>query len=810
MANPNKLTPKIATTVIIVTGQANAAGFSAPLFVSEFAANASFLTRIKSYTGNRTEKDALLEADGFAEDGPVRRQVRAAMNQDGPPVTIWIGRRDALDADWGETLDAIAAENSDDWYALCVDGRDSADVQQVSAWVEPPGSDPKFALYIGQTDSVQVRDDAPGNFAGVIAALGRDRTALLWHDPVTASGFGPATVTTRTGPFVFGASESLEFRFDGGATQSFAFVASPATLTGSNTETFDLSAGGTLTLAANGLASQDVDFTSTSATLLSAASETYDLEPGDTLLVRVDGGASQPATFDAAAAVDLGTGTEPFTIGAAEQLDLDINGSGTQSFVFVGTETTAQNVADLINATASGFVASDVSGAVELRTDRRGTGASVEVLVSSTAGLLVELGLPVGTESGTGDVANIDAVTAAEIASVVTADIAGASAADEGGAVRITAASIGTGSRLNVIGGNVNAALQFSTAEDSGTGFVNATAVGAAEVSALINASVAGQVASVAGGAVVLTSNVLGTSSAITVTAGAVATTLGLAAGTVAGAGDFGNAAQAQASEIAVVIGATIVDGTVTAPSSTVQLASATSGPTSSVEILTDSVGLSWSGDGFAVGTGTDEDYADCAWVGRCITFALDAENGVGLWDNQNLNEIEPDNLKLAQRTSLEQRRVNTYTSFNGRPETHWGTSLRLDDPTFYRYISEVTTADWIDARFSEAMNDLLNSHANQKTKMRLTDEDARAKISVTGRRVLQTAERNGHSEYDGSELDLTSDTDTGVFFPRVADLTETDINLGRYAGIKARQNILVGTRRINTLIELQRPPVQL
>lgn len=811
MPNPNALSPKIDTTVVIVSGQASAAGFSSPLFVSEFVASPSFPTRIKAYSGTRTQILALLAADGFATTSAAYRQAQAALAQDGPPSTIYIGRKDAGDADWTAAMDAIYAEDSDSWYAVCIDARDSAAIQQVSAWCEPPGEDPKFALFIAQTASAQVRDNAPGNFASVIAAAGRQRTALVWHDPETASGYGPATLTSRRGPFAFGSSESLSLRVDGGSTQSFAFSAAAAVLTGSNTETFDLSAGGSLVLAANGLASQSVDFTSTAATVLSANTQTYNLAPGDTLAMRVDGGAIQTATFDAGPAVTTGGATEPFSITNGWKLDLQINGGATQSFTFDGSETTADDVADLINATAIGFsAADDGSGAVELTTDRLGTSAEIEILNTSTGSLLTELGLSAGSDTGTGDVADIDAVTAAEIVTVVNADTTGITATAPSGAVRLTSDTLGTSSRIQVTGGNVNTALGFPTSEAKGTGpFVDASVATASEVASLINANAAGLTASVSTGAVRLTSDVLGTGSSVTITAGTVATTLGLASGTVTGTGDFADASAATASEIAIKIGATLTDASVDAVSSAVVITSDTSGAASSLEIVTDSVGLTWSGDGAATGTGTDEDYLDCALVGRCITFNLDAPNGAALWDNQSLTGISPDVLTVAQKASLEQRRVNAYYALDGRGELHWGTILRLDDADYVLYIDELTTADWIDARMTEALNSLLNNYSNRKAKIPYTD-DGFALVENVFRDVLKRAERNGHTVYDGSPLNVTDPEDTGVYIPRLANQSQADINARRYSGMIARQNFQGGVQRVNSRIELQRPPVQL
>lgn len=816
MPNPDKLAPKVDTKVIIVTGQASAAGFSSPLFNSEFLASPSFPTRIKGYTGSAREKDALLAADGFPADGAARRQVAAAMAQDGPPATIYVGRRDAGDAGWGDTLDAITAENDEDWYAIAIDDRSSAGIQQVDQWVSPAGGDDRFAIFISYTDSTQVRDGTPGNFGDVITARGRNRTALAYHDSAISSGLAPATISTRTGPFVFGASETLAFRFDGGATQSYTFTSTAGVAPGLNAEPFDFTAGGVLTLAANGLPSADVDFTSTGATLTSGNAEPFlGLSPGAQLLVRVDGGPVEAATLDAAPAVLTSPNTEPFAPVNLEFLDLKINGGVTQTFVFDGSETTAALTADMINLTASGFTATAVGGAVTFTTDRAGTTAEIEIEATTSANILAEYGWVAGSTFGTGDVADIDSVTAAEIVAVILTDISDVSASDVGGSVVITADSLGFGSALQVTGGSINDATVFPTTQVMGTGpFVDASAASAAEVAAAINADISGLVASVNAGAVLLTSTQLGSGSSVTVTAGAVATELGLFAATYSGTGPFANAAQATAAELQIEINTQgIVGGTAQEVSSALQLASATSGPSSSAEITTDTVGLSWTGDGFAFGVGTDEDYFDCAWIGRCITFNLDATDGVSIWDNQELAGIAPDPLTKAQRTNLDQRRINSYVSLRrGRSQTQWGYMAYKPEPTSSPiYISEVTTADWVDLRTTEAIDDTLNNYAKAKRAINYGDgAGGFGVIENACRGVWKAADRNGHLTYDGGPLDLLDDDATGVFFPTFADQSQANIDAGEYAGIRARFNYKSKVRRVSSLIELQRPPVQL
>src|SRR5690606_20038533 len=126
---------------------------------------------------------------------------------------------------------------------------------------------------------------------------------------------------------------------------------------------------------------------------------------------------------------------------------------------------TAQNLADVINATAIGFTAADDgSGALELSTDKKGTGASITIENTSTADLLTEIGMVVGTDSGTGDCADIEAVTATELVIVINTDTTGLVASDVDGFVLLTADSVGTSSRIQVSGGAANDALDFPTA----------------------------------------------------------------------------------------------------------------------------------------------------------------------------------------------------------------------------------------------------------------------------------------------------------------------------------------------------------
>jgi hypothetical protein len=68
----------------------------------------------------------------------------------------------------------------------------------------------------------------------------------------------------------------------------------------------------------------------------------------------------------------------------------------------------------------------------------------------------------------TGDFADINNATAAEVAAVVDIDITGVTTHDAGGKVRIETDAQGTGSSIQVTGGTANAALGFATTELAG------------------------------------------------------------------------------------------------------------------------------------------------------------------------------------------------------------------------------------------------------------------------------------------------------------------------------------------------------
>jgi hypothetical protein len=811
-------------------------GFGAPTAVSEFAANPSFTGRIKSYTGTQSQKLAALIADGFATTSDAYRQVRSMNLQDGPPRTIYVGRKDAADADWGEAIAEIKAEadvsDSIAFYAFVAATRDPVEIEAIADYLEGVPDEDVFAFYLAQTDDPNVLANNAGNVAENILAKDYKRIALLWHDPETASGYGPAILQSAVGPFNIPNDSTLSLRIDGGATQAFTFNAAAATLLGSNAETFVVADGDDLIVSVNNGAAYTVTFDTTAATVLSVNAETYDITTGMTLSVRVDGGVAQVVTFTGTAGDVATTTGAPFALVDLETVTFSIDGGANQvvtfntaDFAAIGAATAAELNA-VYTAQLTGVTVTDDGTDVTVTSNRLGTSSDVEI-VAGTGGALAALGYIVGNNAGTGFAAFLDAATAAEVATEINADTIDCVAADDGGQVRITSDFVGTLSRIQVAGGTANAILAFDTNEAAGTGdFADASAATALEVTTKINASIPGGIASVDTGAVRLTSPQLGTGSALDVDASTMATTLGLSLTAVTGTGDFDNAAAATAGEIALVISATLTDGVASSAESRVKVTSNTSGATSTVQSVAGTLlttllftDANASTANSAVGTGVTEDFADAAWMGRCITFDLDATNGAALWDNQTLKGPSPTGagtvtLRGDRDITKDQRevlhdtlRVNTYELRNGRNETHFGTLLN-DQLGAGGYIDVRTTIDWFQARISEKFKSIDDAQANAKTKLPYLQSGV--DIYASGLvQVLQVGANNGHTVFDDSALDLNNPLDTGVFVPTIAMQTQTDINNRLIDGFRAQQLIQGGIQRGRVLLNLIGPTAQ-
>lgn len=157
------------------------------------------------------------------------------------------------------------------------------------------------------------------------------------------------------------------------------------------------------------------------AALAGAFKPTYNLEPGQILTVQTDLVGATNVTFNAAAATITGVGGA-FTPAAGDYIDLAYDGNATVRVTFQAGDVTLAAVVSRIN-TAFGFAfAADNAGELQFTGRRRGTAGEVNI-VGGSGTTVTDFGHVVGVTPGTGNVADIDAVTVAEVNTLVTAAI---------------------------------------------------------------------------------------------------------------------------------------------------------------------------------------------------------------------------------------------------------------------------------------------------------------------------------------------------------------------------------------------------
>jgi len=188
----------------------------------------------------------------------------------------------------------------------------------------------------------------------------------------------------------------------------------------------------------------------------------FRLQVGDQLGVDVDAGgvvlstaiAAAPATVNGVVFPGVTSG---FTGG--EQITAVVDGGAVRTITFAATDQTPAQVAARINNTFGYTAAVDNGGGLDWVAVQEGTGGSL-VIGEITAGALAAIGLVAGTTPGTGNVANLAAVTAAEIAPLVNAP--GAADTDAQGRLIVYSPTAIVGS-IQIAAGTMATALGLPT-----------------------------------------------------------------------------------------------------------------------------------------------------------------------------------------------------------------------------------------------------------------------------------------------------------------------------------------------------------
>jgi hypothetical protein len=173
-------------------------------------------------------------------------------------------------------------------------------------------------------------------------------------------------------------------------------------------------------LARDSVSGKLVLFVPGGAALKSTNDGPFNLNPGDTLVLDVNNVGNATATWDATSASITDTTTYPVADQDTKTMTITITGGEydgeVQTVTFNVATTTAALVASGINAQAKGVQASVVGGQVKLTTD--GAGSGFDIATGAGTGDLTWG----SSTAGTGDAADINAVTATEVKTVVEAD----------------------------------------------------------------------------------------------------------------------------------------------------------------------------------------------------------------------------------------------------------------------------------------------------------------------------------------------------------------------------------------------------
>lgn len=237
----------------------------------------------------------------------------------------------------------------------------------------------------------------------------------------------------------------------------------------------DASDATTKTSAAATLELNTANVAASAASVLSSNTGPWLLAPGDTLVASVNGGGNLTATFNATAAARETTAAETFNLTNNTNITVKIDGGTVQTITFLTgnfaniAAATAEEVAAVINAGLVGGKATATSSGtkVTITSDKLGTGSHVEVTGGTANGVLQ---FATAVVNGTGNVANIAAVTFAEVKSIFEAAVAGTLVTNEGGAARFSTTATGTGASLLIVA---------SSSADDEFGLDNATHTGA-------------------------------------------------------------------------------------------------------------------------------------------------------------------------------------------------------------------------------------------------------------------------------------------------------------------------------------------
>lgn len=216
----------------------------------------------------------------------------------------------------------------------------------------------------------------------------------------------------------------------------------------------------------------------TDAIAATAASNTcanagpYVLANGQTIVAVIDSEAAVTTTISATAASRTATNAGTYALSNGHTITVKVDGGAVQTIAFLTAEfvdigaATAAEVAAVLNAKIAGASCDVSGGKPRITSDSKGTGSKIEVTggTGNTA-----IAFATAEVVGTGNVSNVAAATATEVAAALTSAIGTtATISLVGGAVKITSKTTGSGSHVQVTSASTATALGFDNATHTG------------------------------------------------------------------------------------------------------------------------------------------------------------------------------------------------------------------------------------------------------------------------------------------------------------------------------------------------------
>jgi len=161
----------------------------------------------------------------------------------------------------------------------------------------------------------------------------------------------------------------------------------------------------------------------TAAVVTGTIAGPWNLENGYTMGITTDLAGPNAATVTAADATATSGAAYPIAaLAGGEDMSIDTgDGNGPQTITAVGGETSALDIANLINGSITGGFAVVAGGVPVVHTDQKGSGATLIVAAGAGTDLAALISLPTGTTTGSGNVADVDNVTPTEMKALIDA-----------------------------------------------------------------------------------------------------------------------------------------------------------------------------------------------------------------------------------------------------------------------------------------------------------------------------------------------------------------------------------------------------